>query len=134
MEEWKDGTECATVSPLEGYELAIPFQSPAALLRAYRGRHPYKLALVDVDHGNALTFKELYCIVNGIAHVLRRRGVGRGERVVLIADDAVEKLVLWLSIWRAGGVVCPLSSDIACPYLSEQLRSLHPKLLIYQIG
>ena len=47
-----------------------------------------------------------------IAAYLKGRGVGKGSRVLLLSDENLEKLLIWLGVWRIGAVVCPFNIEI----------------------
>ena len=90
---------------------ARPFSRVGALLDAHRQRTPHKAALVDVERDLSIDFVQLAQVVNALARQLQREGVTRGKRVVLAGSDGIEKLLLWLAVWRLRAVVCPL--DVA---------------------
>ncbi|SDI33553.1 acyl-CoA ligase (AMP-forming), exosortase A-associated [Actinokineospora alba] len=69
----------------------------------------------DTDHP-AVTFKdetvtygELRARVDGVAGGLRRRGLRRGERVVVYLDKRIETVVALFAVSAAGGVVVPVN-------------------------
>ncbi|TAM01196.1 MAG: transcriptional regulator GcvA, partial [Pusillimonas sp.] len=80
----------------------------AALLERWRRETPDKRALIDVERRRAITFAELAAVVESVARQLGAYGVGRGDRVLLYADDGLEKLLIWLGLWRLAAVVCPV--------------------------
>lgn len=88
-----------------------PYASVGALLDAHRRRSPHKAAIVDVERDATLDFAALADVVDALARQLQRHGARDGTRVVLAGSEGVEKLLLWLAVWRLGAVVCPL--DVA---------------------
>ena len=78
----------------------IPYRPVADLLAAYRERDPGKLAIVDLDQDTSISFGGLDRAVADIAAALKARGVGKGSRVLLLSDENLEKLLIWLA---AGG-------------------------------
>jgi len=84
------------------------YQPVGALLAAWKSRSPDKYALIDVCRDRPITFSELSALVDGAAHQLMAKGVRAGDRVILFMEDAVEKLLLWLALWRLAAVVCPI--------------------------
>jgi acyl-coenzyme A synthetase/AMP-(fatty) acid ligase/DNA-binding transcriptional LysR family regulator len=80
----------------------------AALLERWRRETPDKWALVDVERHRTVTFAELAAVVESVACQLGAHGVGRGDRVLLYVEDGLEKLLLWLGLWRLAAVVCPV--------------------------
>jgi acyl-coenzyme A synthetase/AMP-(fatty) acid ligase len=94
------------------HRLGIPFRPIAELLALYRHRDPGKTAIVDLESGTAIGFGALDRVTADIAAFLKGRGVVKGSRVLLLSDENLEKLLLWLGIWRIGAVVCPLNIEI----------------------
>ena len=112
------------------HQLAIPFSPIADLFAAYRRRDPEKLAIVDLDQNSAISFGELDEVVTNIAGELKRRGVGKGDRVVLLSDENLEKLLLWFGIWRLGAVVSPLNVELNTEHVASLSASVGPKLVL----
>ena len=94
------------------HRLGIPYRPIAELLAHYRERDPGKTAIVDLDQAAQITFGELDRVATDIAAFLKRHGVRKGSRVLLLSDENLEKLLLWFGIWRLGAVVCPLNIEI----------------------
>jgi acyl-coenzyme A synthetase/AMP-(fatty) acid ligase len=109
----------------------LPFRSVRALLDDYCKAHPDKTALVDLDQGSAVTYRALHAQANRIARFLADRGIGPGDKVGLLADDNLEKLVAWLGVWRAGAAVCPLNVELNAAYIGDMLRTVEPKLVLW---
>lgn len=78
------------------------------LLAEWRSRSPDKYALIDVTQDRRITFYELADFVETAAHQLRAKGVAPADRVVVYMKDSLEKIVLWLALWRLAAVVCPI--------------------------
>ncbi|MGE3710243.1 MAG: class I adenylate-forming enzyme family protein [Hyphomicrobiaceae bacterium] len=114
------------------HELAIPYRPVADLLGEYAKRDPAKVAIVDLDQGGAsITFGELDSIVTDIAVDLKKRGVAKGDRVLLLSDETLEKLLIWLGAWRLGAVIAPLNIELNQNNLDELSRAVNPKIAFY---
>ncbi len=111
------------------HKLGIPYQPIAELLATYRARDPRKTAIVDLDENSAIAFGDLAQVVTDIAADLKRRGIAKGDRVLLLSDECLEKLLIWLGVWRIGAVVCPLNIEINEKMMVELTRSVNPKLI-----
>jgi len=116
--------------PFGGHNLALPFRSIAELLAAYRERDPEKPAIIDLDQGTRIDFRELDRVVADVASDLKRRGISRGDVVVLLANEVLEKLILWLGIWRIGAVVCPITVELNEAHLTFIAALVKPKLIL----
>ena len=100
----------------------IPYRPVADLLAAYRERDPGKLAIVDLDQDTSISFGELDRAVADIAAALKARGVGKGSRVLLLSDENLEKLLIWLAAWRLGAVVAPLNIELNATLIADLAR------------
>jgi amino acid adenylation domain-containing protein len=58
--------------------------------------------------GRSITYRELDERSNQVAHLLRERGVQKGDRVGLFFPKCVESVVSMLGVLKAGGVYVPL--------------------------
>jgi acyl-CoA synthetase (AMP-forming)/AMP-acid ligase II len=76
------------------------------LLATSADRYPDKPAVQA--RGRSLTYAGLQTRSNQLAHLLRERGVRRGDRVGLFFPKAVESLVAMLGVLKAGAVYVPL--------------------------
>ena len=94
------------------HQLGIPYQPIAELLAKYKARDPKKTAIVDLDSGSSITFGELDQITTDIGVYLKGRGITKGSRVLLLSDENLEKLLIWLGVWRIGAVICPFNIEI----------------------
>jgi len=105
----------------------------------YLGRRelysPDKVGIVD--HGKSpplrLTFRDMNRRANRLAHWLRDiAGVGRGDRVSILARDGVEHLDLYYACGKLGAIHVPLNWRLH----QEELRALAgkttPRALVYE--
>ena len=113
------------------HDLAIPFTSVRALLDSYKVRDPDRVALVDLDQDSAIAWGELHAEANRIANFLADRGIGRGDYVAVLSEERLEKLILWMGIWRAGAAICPINVEMNIGYIAPILRGIAPKLTLW---
>src|SRR5262245_53966414 len=93
-------------------------------LHASARRLPDKVALVCAKQ--RLTYAELDRRSNALAHALIRRGVERGDRVVVFADNTVETVVSFWGVLKANAVVSivnPLTKADKLAYLLNDCRA-----------
>jgi len=112
----------------------IPFVTIRALLNKYKDRHPDKTAIYDLDQGKGITWGELHDLANRIARFLHKRGIGKGDRVALLSDENLEKLICWMGIWRLGAVVCPTNVEMNAAHMNRLLGHIEPKLILWHDG
>jgi acyl-CoA synthetase (AMP-forming)/AMP-acid ligase II len=108
----------------------IPYQPIADLLAQYRRRDPDRLAIVDLDQATSISFGGLERAVTDIAAALKQRGVAKGARVLLLSDENLEKLLIWLAIWRLGGVVAPLNIELNATFIADLATAIGPVLTL----
>ena len=109
----------------------IPYRPIAELFALYRERHPDKTAIIDLDSGTAITFRMLDQVTTDLAVFLKRNGVGKGSRVLLLSEENLEKLLLWFGLWRVGAVVCPLNVEINEKVLADLVPVVNPALILH---
>ena len=118
-------------APGEKHDYAIPFQSVSVLLEKYKDRDPNKCALYDLTQEKGISFGQLHKWANKIANWLHKQGINKGDRVALLSEERIEKLILWMGIWRAGAVCCPTNVEMNIAYVSEILTHLDCKLAFF---
>lgn len=102
------------------------------LLARHAGRHPSRPAVTDIDRSVAIRFDDLAGVVEGVAVQLHSFGVVRGTRIVLIIDNPIETLIVWLAVWRLAAVVCPFDiSQIGATTTQTALNTLQPAMVLH---
>src|ERR1019366_8464037 len=112
------------------HQLGVPYQPIATLLAKYKARDPQKTAIVDLDQNSSISFGELDQVATDIAALLKSRGVTKGSRVLLLSDECLEKLLIWLGSWRIGAVICPLNIEVNEKVMIELTRAVDPALIL----
>ncbi len=115
-------------------EPELPFETVRSLLIKYKDRHPAKTAIHDLDQDKGITWGELHDITNRMARFLYDRGIRKGDRVALLSDENLEKLICWLGIWRLGAVVCPTNVEMNAAHMNRLLGHIEPKLILWHEG
>ena len=113
------------------HEYAIPFAHVGDLFVKYKERDADKVALVDVTQDSSITYGQLHDWSNKIANWLVNKGIRKGDRVALLTEERLEKLILWMGIWRAGAVCCPTNVEMNIAYVAEILGNLECKIALY---
>jgi fatty-acyl-CoA synthase len=123
-------------SPDDGYDAphlaknAANFTSmtPLVLLRRAAAAYPDKLAVI---HGAArFTYRELYRRCRRLADALRRRGIGRGDTVAVMAPNVPALLEAHFGVPMAGAVLNALNYRLDARSLAFILTHGQAKLLI----
>lgn len=104
----------------------------------YLGRRdlysPEKLAVVD--HGKdpplALTCREMNALANRLAHWLgEEAGVGKGDRVSILARDGVEHLLVLYACGKLGAIHTPLNWRLHPRELADLVAKTTPRVLFF---
>jgi acyl-CoA synthetase (AMP-forming)/AMP-acid ligase II len=82
--------------------------------------------------GGHCTYGDLTNASRRIAGALRRFGVGKGERVVLLSDNSLFWVACYLGTMRSGAVCVPLSTSASPQDLQFVLESTEPRLCFVQ--
>ena len=88
-------------------QLAQPFGTLPALVRAYAKEQPAHPALIQ--DGHALDYAALDALMDRIAARLQRDGLGRGDSIAICAATSLDYAALFLGGLRAGVAIAPLA-------------------------
>jgi amino acid adenylation domain-containing protein len=106
--------------------------NPVPLLHDYliesARRVPEKVALVCGER--RLTYRELDEQSNALAHGLVRRGVERGDRVLVLAENSVEAVLAFWGTLKANAVASVISPQTRADKLAYLLRDCRPAAMI----
>src|SRR5512140_1338428 len=91
-------------------------------------RLPGKVALVCGDR--RLTYAELELRSNALAHALIRRGVTRGDRVIVFAENTAEAVISFWGVLKANAVVVMVNPQTRADKLAYYLNDCRAAALI----
>ncbi|HEX9373265.1 MAG TPA: long-chain fatty acid--CoA ligase [Roseiflexaceae bacterium] len=94
---------------------------------------PSKIALVDATRdGRTISYREWNRAANRTANLLRGRfGVGRGDRVAVLAMNCVEYLDVWFACGKLGAILQNLNWRLTPHELGGLIADASPKVLVY---
>ena len=96
---------------------------------------PEKVALVEVATGRRFTYAELDGRAKAAARVLTEGlGLGKGDRLALLAGNCVEFLDVFFACGKTGVVLVPLNTRQTAGELEGIVSDAEPKALIYGAG
>src|SRR6185312_3637183 len=117
--------------PFGDHQLKIPYEPVADLLAKYAKRDPAKTAIVDLESGTSIDFGTLERVAIDIAAYLKSKGLRKGSRVLVLSDECLEKLLIWMGVWRIGAVICPFNLEINEKQMVSLTAALKPALILY---
>src|SRR5580698_8594599 len=97
-------------------------------------RAPDKTWVVSAEDGRTVSYGALHDMVGRFATLLRERGLGRNDRVALLANNSIEHLLCYFGVMAAGATVCTVHIEMNRNQLSNIFGRLKPRLILYQDG
>ena len=94
-------------------------------------RRPKTLAIHDLQTARKFTYAELHARTNQLTAALVALGIGRGDRVALLAPNCAEYFEIQFACARLGAIMLPLNWRLTVPELEYILGDSTPKLLIH---
>jgi fatty-acyl-CoA synthase len=90
---------------------------------------PDRVALHDIESGWKLTYRAFENRVNGIAHGLIGRGIGRGDRICMLGRNHLDTLGLYYAVCRTGAILVPLNYNSNADELRYIIEDAAPKAI-----
>jgi acyl-coenzyme A synthetase/AMP-(fatty) acid ligase len=97
-------------------------------------RAPDKPWVIAAEDGRTVTYGELRDAAGRFAAFLRTRGIGRNDRVALLANNSIEQLLCFLGVMAAGATICTIHVEMNRNQLGNIFERLKPRLILYQDG
>ncbi|MCB1487749.1 MAG: AMP-binding protein [Bauldia sp.] len=107
------------------WEIPERFNIAVACCDRWAAAVPDRVALIRHDDGGksrAVTFAELKRDSDRLAHALRQRGIGRGDRLALLLPQSVETAVGHLAAYKTGAIAVPLAALFGPDALAFRLK------------
>ncbi len=133
-------SELSLLSPAERHQILVEWndthtdypqdQCIHQLFEQQVARHPDAIAVVFKNQ--QLTYGELNCRANQLAHHLRSMGVGADVLVGICVERSLEMMVGLLGILKAGGAYVPLDPEYPPERLSFMLQDAQVSVLLTQ--
>ncbi|WP_439625492.1 class I adenylate-forming enzyme family protein [Shinella sp.] len=79
-----------------------------------------------------LSYDRFFDLASRMATTLRSRGVGRGDRVLILLDNGWQAAVAVLATWIAGAVICPVNPATKGTRLAQIAHDCRPALVIVE--
>jgi long-chain acyl-CoA synthetase len=97
-------------------------------------RAPDKPWVISAEDGRIVSYGALREFADRFASFLRERGIGRNDRVALLANNSIEHLLCYFGVMAAGATICTIHVEMNRNQLGNILERLKPKLILYQDG
>ena len=86
-----------------------------------------------IDDNRIVTYEEFEVYVTTMAHHLRERGIGDGERVAILMHPSWEQIALMLALIRVKAVACPLSHRLPPAAVKAHMSQVQAVRLISDV-
>jgi acyl-coenzyme A synthetase/AMP-(fatty) acid ligase len=107
------------------------FVDVSTLLQEHARRRTDKVFVESPDQGSRITFGEFEALTRRFVNFLTAEGIGRGDRVSLLADNGIEPLIVFWGALRAGVIVNPINVEIREKHVSQILHDVAPKAVFW---
>ncbi|MDP3161331.1 MAG: long-chain fatty acid--CoA ligase [Reyranella sp.] len=97
----------------------------------HAGRRPTTLALHDLQTNRKFTYADVHKRTKQLTAALVAMGIGKGDRVALLAPNCAEYFELQFACGRLGAIMLPLNWRLTVPELDYILGDSTPKLLVH---
>ena len=101
-----------------------------SMLRRAAHRWPDRTFLRWSDKGRSMTFAEADAASDRAAAALATLGVGRGDRVGLLAHNGLDYIIAMFGAWKLGSISAHISVQVA-DQLAEYSADCTPSVLVY---
>ena len=95
-------------------------------------RHPDKAALVC--HDRVLSWGDFDRRQNRVAHALAAHGIGRGDKVGILADNSADAVCAYFGTLKSGAAVASLPTIVTADSLATMIADCGAKALIVSDG
>lgn len=97
-------------------------------------RWPDRTYVHCIDQGKSLTYGQLHGLGNRMAHFLRDAGLGASDRVLLLAENSVENLAVFVATLRYGATLATVHVEMNKAHLAEIIAAVAPRIVLCQAG
>ncbi|NPV11086.1 MAG: long-chain fatty acid--CoA ligase [Ignavibacteria bacterium] len=95
--------------------------------------YPEKIAIKEFETGRTLTYRQLNNIANYLSnYFLNELELKTGDRIVILAENSLEHIVLFSVAQKTGLILVPLNYRLASREIDYQLNDSKPQLIIYE--
>ncbi len=93
--------------------------------------YPDKIAIKEYETDRTLTYRQLNNCANFISHkFINELNLTSGERIVLLAENSLEHIVLFSVCQKTGFILVPLNYRLVARELDYQINDSEPSLII----
>ncbi len=111
------------------------YKSVRTLLAEQAARFGDKPYMVSIDQDEkALSFTALHRLGNRMAHYFAERGLKANDRVLMLSENSVEFIAVFLGVQRCGATIATANVEMNRAHIGEILHAVDPVLVLVQEG
>ncbi|MEE8334372.1 MAG: class I adenylate-forming enzyme family protein [Alphaproteobacteria bacterium] len=95
---------------------------------------PDRVYVHCINQDKSLSYGALYRLSNQVSRFLKARGVEANQRVLLLAENSVENLAVFVSVLRYGATLATVHVEMNRAHLAEIIAAIDPAVVLYQEG
>ncbi len=104
--------------------------SLATILREASALHHDDIFIIEASSGESITYGRIFHDAAALAQTLQARGVTRGDRVVVMADNCLEYVFAAFGLMLCGAVMVPVSERFGDAGLRSIMQRAAPVMLL----
>ncbi|HSR54988.1 MAG TPA: class I adenylate-forming enzyme family protein [Alphaproteobacteria bacterium] len=95
---------------------------------------PDQVYVHSIEQNKDLTYRQLHELGNRMAQHFRDRGLKANDRVVMLSENSVEFMAVFLGVQRYGATIATANVEMNRDHMAEIVRAVAPKLVLIQDG
>ena len=100
----------------------------------HKANRPDKEAIHDLGSGRSFTYAVLDRRIDSLAAYFQSLGIGRGDRVAILAQNGVEYFDVQFACARTGAILVLLNWRLTTPELEYILNDSSPSLIVHDVA
>ena len=104
------------------------------IVAGHAAQTPDRVYVHCIDQDKSLTYGQLHGLSNRMARFFQRAGLGANDRVLLLADNSVENLAVFVSTLRYGATLATVHVEMNRSHIAEIIAAISPSIVLYQEG
>ncbi len=105
-----------------------------ALIAEQAARFPDKTYVYSIEQEKSLTYGELNGLGNRMAQYFRDRGIVANDRVLLLSENSLEFMAIFLGVQRHGATIATANVEMNRDHIARIIEVVRPKLVLVQEG
>ncbi len=111
------------------------YEAVRTLVAEQAARYGDKPYMVSIDQGGkTLSFDALRRLGNRMAHFFRERGFKANDRVLMLSENSIEFVAVFIGVQRCGGTIATANVEMNRTHIGEIIRAVDPILVLVQEG